>query len=756
MAFSLSPAVTVREFDLTTIVPNVATSEGGVAGVFRWGPVEQAVLVDSEDALVARFGKPSNFNPETWFTASSYLAYSNKLYISRAANTTGSSPTVSASVESGNAVVTVANTSSLAVGMYVAAANSTGVALGAAIASITNSTAFNLSSGSFVTSNGTVEIQFLSNTAFSAVANTGAVSNLEYQIVKNEEHFTSKEGTFDSDVVAVARFPGSLGNSLRLSICAAPNAYSQSVNLASYGNATVVFSINSNTATVAITNVASNTAAGANATSLKALFSVTDNLEVGDTDGKQYLKITAIGNTTVTGNATTGTAEFTLSFEDPLTLSKNFTYDGSNTSSRVINRYWEFFNFVDSAPGQSAFNLASGNTSVNSDEIHLVVVDEDGKFTGVPGTVLETYKSLSRATDARSLDAENSYFKDVINDKSEYIYIVNDISGAGSNTAVNLTSATAGVTNLNFGLGNDGADENDIPHAIITRAYDLFGNAEELDISLIMGGKSRDFYLANYIIDNITEKRKDCFAFFSPTKSSVVNNKGNEESSIRSFRNNLRSSSYGALDSGYKKMYDRYNDLYRWIPLNGDIAGLHARTDFTNDAWWAAGGHNRGQIKNVVQLAYNPRKADRDNLYKNGINPVVTFPGEGTMLYGNKTLLSKPSAFDRINVRRLFIVIEKAIATAAKYIIFEFNDDFTRTLFKNMITPYLREVKGRRGITDFFVKCDSENNTPAVIDANGFVADIYIKANRTAEFINLNFINTPTGISFSEIQNIRF
>jgi phage tail sheath protein FI len=231
----------------------------------------------------------------------------------------------------------------------------------------------------------------------------------------------------------------------------------------------------------------------------------------------------------------------------------------------------------------------------------------------------------------------------------------------------------------------------------------------------------------------------------------VLNNVGNEAVSLKNWRSATRSTSYAVLDSGYKYQYDRYNDVYRWIPLNGDIGGLCARTDQTNDAWWSPAGFNRGQIKNLVKLAFNPRKSERDVLFSNNINPVVTFPGQGTVLYGDKTMQTKPSAFDHINVRRLFIVLEKAISTAAKYSLFEFNDAFTRAQFKNLVTPYLRTIKGRRGITDFLVVCDDTNNTAQVIDSNQFVGDIYIKPARSINFIQLNFVAVPTGVQFSEV-----
>jgi phage tail sheath protein FI len=266
-----------------------------------------------------------------------------------------------------------------------------------------------------------------------------------------------------------------------------------------------------------------------------------------------------------------------------------------------------------------------------------------------------------------------------------------------------------------------------------------------------LGGDGASYQLANYIIDNIVTLRGDCIALISPDKTNILNAFGNEAFNLVNWRNSLHSTSYAVLDSGYKYQFDRYNNVYRWIPLNGDIAGLCARTDSTNDAWWSPAGFNRGQIKNLVRLAYNPKQTDRDTLYKNGINPVVTFPGQGTILYGDKTLQAKPSAFDRINVRRLFIVLEKAISIAAKYSLFEFNDTFTRSQFMNLVTPYLRTIQGRRGITDYLVVCDDTNNTAAIIDSNQFVGDILIKPARSINFIQLNFVAVGTGVQFSEV-----
>jgi phage tail sheath protein FI len=762
MPFQLSPGVNVSEIDLTTIVPAVATTDGAIAGVFRWGPVNERVLVDRETILVERFGRPSNLNAETWFTAASFLGYGNRLHVSRAANTVGTSPTAtSVSTVIGNANVTVATTASLSNGMSVVLASNgtvtSAIAPGTTI-TVANSTTVTLSTAAAITANMTSgTLQFQTNSTFTAVANGASVADIAAQIIKNENDFLGKTlGDFDDNVYFAAKYPGEVGNSIRVSVCGNPNGYSSNVALNSYGNATVgqtslVLNVNSNTATVTVygdTNTAAETSAG----NLKDLFSVTDKIEVGNnTIGTQFMGITSIGAVSnALSNSTAGIATFTLSFEDRFKLSSNISYSGDSTVSNTVTRYWEFFNNVDEAPGFSDYQLSFGNTAAK-DEIHVIVVDEGGKFTGVPGTVLEIYEGVSRATDSKTIDGAGNYYRDVINDRSTYVYAINTLSGATSNTAANLIDSTLDVVSFNFNLGKDGADEIAIPMTNLAAAYDLFVSAEDIDVSLILTGKSNSIALANYLIDNVAEVRKDCVVFVSPQKGNVVNNVGQEADSIVSFRNNLRSTSYAVLDSGYKYMYDRYNDLYRWIPLNGDIAGLCARTDSTNDAWWSPAGFNRGQIKNLVRLAFNPRKAERDTLYKAGINPVVTFPGQGTVLFGDKTLLGKPSAFDRINVRRLFIVLEKAIATASKFTLFEFNDPFTRSQFRNLVIPYLRDVQGRRGITDFLVVCDETNNTPEVIDRNEFVGDIYIKPARSINYIQLNFVAVRTGVAFSEV-----
>lgn len=760
MAFSISPAVNIKEIDLTTIVPQVSTTEAAIAGVFRWGPMEERVLVDSENVLLSNFAKPTNYNPETFFTAASFLAYGNMLYVTRAGNTAGLSPIVNTTTESGNATITASNTANLSVGMIMVSAANGQMTVGATIASIINATAFTIATNAHALANGTSTAQFVSNNAlFSSFSNNASVSNFAGQIVKNDNDFVNKDGNFDVNVQFVARYPGLIGDTLRVSVCDSETAFTKTLNLSSYANGgtTVSMNVGANSATVTIivnnsgSNTTAQTAAVTAAATFKADVNVTDYLEFGNNSiGTQSIKINTIGSTSSNVNTAVAVSTFTINFEDELRL-----IDNQSVSTTMV-RYWEFFDLVDLAPAQSDHVRFNGNTSAN-DEIHIVVVDDDGKFSGVPGTVLETYKNLSRATDAKGIDGGSIYWKTVVNSGSKFIYAANDRSSGYSNTSLNIASvANSSIWNNAFHYGQDGSDENNVAMSSLIQGYNLYASAEEVDVSLILQGKARGgtagAQLANHIIDNICEVRKDCVVFVSPDKNDVVGltNQDTITDNIIEFRNTSRASSYGFHDSGYKYMYDKYNDLYRWIPLNGDMAGLAVRTDYTNDAWWSFAGYNRGQIKNFIRLAWSPRKAYRDQLYKNDINPVIS-DRANTILFGDKTMLGKPSAFDRINVRRLFIVLEKAIATVSKYFLFEFNDDFTRAQFRNVIVPFLREVQGRRGIQDFVVICDKTNNTPEIIDSNTLVGDIYIKPARSINFINLNFIAVRTGVSFNEV-----
>lgn len=669
MGFQTSPGVTINELDLTTVVPAVASTEGAIGGIFKWGPAEQRVLVDSESTLVNRFGKPTNYNAETFFTAANFLSYGNKLYVARG---------VDAATDA-------------------------------------------------------------------AVAHSGSAPTAGANDVKNYDALESK--VFDSQVHFVARYLGALGNSLKISVCDSAGTFSSTVNLLKTGidtditNTFINFVPSSKTAIVTL-EAAVQSALDQAKLDLLAEISVGDIITVNG----QNLQIASIGSFA----ANTGT------FLSTMTITFKQTYNGvAVTPLQSFTRKWEYFSTVNRAPQTSVYMSDRGLDVV--DEIHVVVIDQDGEFTGTPGTVLEVFEAYSRATDSKTESGVNNYYMSGINQTSEYIYVANELASNDTGLATAISTLTTKIPfTSSFVLGADGADEASVDLSAIVSAYDMFIDATDVDVSLILAGKARSGTLANYIIANICEVRKDCMVFISPEASDVINVGTSAMQNVIDFRDSIsQNSSYAVMDSGYKYQYDKYNDVYRYVPLNGDTAGTVVRTDNEKDAWWSPAGLNRGQIKNVVKLAYNPRKAERDVLYQSDINPVNTMPGQGTILNGDKTLLGKPSAFDRINVRRLFIVLEKAIATAANSFLFEFNDEFTRAQFKGMVEPFLRDVQGRRGITDFLVVVDSSNNTPEVIDRNEFVGSIFIKPTRSINYITLNFTATRTNVEFSEVVGSR-
>jgi len=637
MPFQVSPGVNVSEIDLSTVVPAVSTTEGAIAGVFRWGPAKNRVLIDSEESLVARFGKPNgSLNPETFFTAANFLAYGNKLFVSRVIDSAAKNA--------------VSNGSSAAV----------------------------------------------------VVENEDKIANVT---ITPSDHF-------------IARYPGALGNSLQVSVCKSANDYLES------STGTLTITSGNNIATTSQDETSTGT----------SLVQVADKIKFGNSSvGVYYLEVTAANSSTFT-------------FKDKYT-------GASDLSTVAFDRYWKYYDLVRAAPGTSSYVEDKGGVG---DEIHVVVADEDGDISGTKGQVLEVFEGVSRATDAKTESGESNYWIDTIERSSDWIYAKGAHNLAANTTAATSTALTTdNATYDSLKLGVDSTAEGSIALADVVLGYDYFKSAEDVDISLVLqgkaiGGTNKDG-LAKYIRDNICESRKDCVAFVSPDKADVVENAGSEVDDIKAFRNGITNSSYVFMDSGYKYQYDKYNDVYRYIPLNGDMAGLAVRSDELRDAWFSPAGYNRGGIKNIVKLAFNPKKAERDLLYQSDINPVVTFPGQGTILFGDKTLLGKPSAFDRINVRRLFIVLEKAISTAAKFSLFEFNDSFTRSQFRNLVEPFLRDVQGRRGIVDFRVVCDDTNNTGEVIDRNEFVGDIYVKPSRSINFIQLNFVAVRSGVEFSEV-----
>lgn len=702
MAFQVSPGVLTREIDLSAVIPTLPTTEGALAGVFRWGPVEKVTTLGSEQDLINQFGKPTNFNAETWFSAANFLAYSNVLHVVRGADVV----------------------------------NATG------------------------------------NACHSAVANTAAISGNAFTFnVKNHDDYDVKSEDFTAqgpDVKYIAKYPGTMGNTLKVSVCDSANAYRSTINVV--GNSSVNDAIaasflslasGANTISVKVTAAditnavaAANLAATILTTFVNNAITLGDVLDVGNTTtGKFQAKVVSIS--AISRNTTAGFANLTIRLAQKVFLKSTWT-------ANTVQRNWEYFANVSRAPGQSQYfkNLAAtgqANASAN-DELHVVVVDQRGDFSGVPGQTLEIFEALSRATNAKTLDGATNYYATVINEGSKYVWWANDRANALSETSTVLVNSTNDVPlTLSFVRGTNGDLEEDVSASVLLDALDLFRD-DQIPISLVLAGKAHGAegtQIANYIIDNICLTRKDCMVFISPEKADVVGASAfsNEADSMIEFRNNLISSSYGFLDSGYKYQYDRYNDIFRWVPLNGDIAGLVARTDRDRDPWFSPAGIVRGVIKNSVKLAFNPNQTNRDKIYPNDINPVVTFPGEGTLLFGDKTLQGFASAFDRINVRRLFIVLEKAIARFARLQLFELNDEFTRAQFVSVVEPYLRDVQGRRGIYAFRVVCDETNNTPVVIDSNRFVGDIYIQPAKSINFILLTFIATRTGVDFDEIIN---
>lgn len=539
-----------------------------------------------------------------------------------------------------------------------------------------------------------------------------------------------------------ARYPGDLGNSLVVSVCPSSNAFAS--------NLTSQLNITANA-----TTTSSNVTLSSNATA---------NLIIGDLVSVGIGSGISIGSASVVGiNGTT----ITLS-KVPVT---------ANGTGLTIQRQWQFAQYFSGAPKTSPFATTK---SSRNDQMHIAVVDANAVFFGSSSSnyVLETYPFVSKASDAKNNDSSTNYYKSIIYNKSAYIHWLDHIA-TGTNwgiaaQGINFTTPSLPTTTPLSG----GADIttpynpqgftggiggiNDTNDAGLIQAFSYFQSSDSIDISLIPTGPA-SVTVQQYIIDNIVTSRLDCVSFHSPRFNDVVDNIGFEATTIvNSYLADLgRSSSYAVVDSGWKYQFDKYNNIYLYVPLNADIAGLCVRTDAVANPWWSPAGYNRGTIKNVVRLAWNPsnltnsstgsQSGFRDFLYQNGVNPVVTFKGQGTILYGDKTLQSQPSAFDRINVRRLFIVLEKSISIAAKYSLFEFNDNFTRSAFINLVTPFLTTVKGGRGIQAFQVVCDATNNTPDVIDHDQFVGDIYIKPARSINFINLRFVAVGTGVTFEEI-----
>ena len=580
----------------------------------------------------------------------------------------------------------------------------------------------------------------------SAVLNAGANSGI---LIRDEDHYEASFSTGQgSHGEWTARTAGTWGNSIGVQICATATSFEQ---VLSGSNLTV-----------------GEDAAGAT------------TLEVDDADlsGNAF----NVGDLISFFSDSSGTVPVDKFNEydvvsissDTLTIRLKDDPNGAGLQNTIpdnsyIRRKWKYHDLFANAPGTSQW--ATDNSRGSGDEMHVVVYDTTGDITGydadVAGqrgsSVIETFASMSKSSVARTAQGNSNYYADVIFRESNFIYWTDHIS-AGSNWGTDTTTTYTSVIPITIDSLTGGTTDHAVTAGELELAYDKFADTETHDINLVVGGKgggagdtaaTQDTHVT--MITALVDDRKDCVGFVSPYRSATVGVVSSSATSARAV-NNVKTafdlcpaSSYMVYDSAYKYMYDKYNDVYRYVPLCGDTAGLCAYTDGVADPWFSPAGYNRGNVRGAIKLSMDPKKADRDILYQARVNPVVNFPGQGVVLFGDKTALAKPSAFDRINVRRLFLVLEKAIATAAKYMLFEFNDEFTRAQFRNMVEPFLRDVQGRRGIHDFKVVCDSTNNTGEVIDRNEFIGDIYIKPARSINFITLNFIAVRTGVSFSEV-----
>jgi len=626
----LSPGVNYSEIDITTVVPNVATATGAIAGVFQWGPAEKITTITNEDQLVSVFGKPLRTEDGIDFhCAANFLQYARDLRVVRV------------------------------VGSDETNANS----------------------------NGDLGEQYL-----------------------NEDIL----GAADLSAAFYAKYPGILGNSLKVVVLD--------------GNGESILTTN------AATVVGSNTISFS--TNLTALgLEENDKLIFQTTNFSQTFLIDSVNGSVVT--------------------TKNFAASVIPSGSQVKYRskYADLFQLTAETSTQAS------NKGGSNDELNVVVVDEDGEFTGIQGSILEVFQNVSKGYDARDNDGSPNYVASRINNTSNYIWVGDieqlwgsankqDITAIFPNISVGYTAAKVSKYTLSGAEAATNSTER-----LYVGGYSKFLDRDNVDISLLIAGRSDATNVK--LLSDIANQRKDCVLFISPPLSDVQNQSQSvATSNILITRNSTYNinSSYVVMDSGWKYIYDKYNDMFRYIPLNADIAGLCARSEFNTQAWYSPAGLNRGMIKNVIKLAFNPDQSSRDLLYVAGVNPVTTFSGEGTLLYGDKTMLKKPSAFDRINVRRVFIAAEKAIAKAAKYSLFEFNDEFTRSQFRNLVNPFLANLVAQRGISDFRVVCDSTNNTAQVIDNNQFVADIFIKPLKSINFVQLNFIATRSDISLTTTE----
>lgn len=741
MAFQVSPGVSISEVDLSTVVPAVSTTAGAIAGPFRWGPVDERVLISSEVELVRTFGKPkTNYNIETFFTAADFLAYSNQLQVVRTSDGVQSNLTTG-----GGVAATVEYVGLTGVFQY----------QGTAFA-VTNIQDPDDILSNLIAVDGQPQQALSIRTGGVYVFDLSDSSNagVDFKLSITEDG-TNAGGTNYIDGVIEIGTPGQAGAYVQLTATANTPAvlYYYNANEPSQGGSIAKYAIGSGhsfTVTKSSTDYTVTVVNGGQD------FRVGDRLVIsGEFLGgvSPTNDLTVNVETIVDPNNDDAGSIASTSFTgvvnpesvQPVVTHIRAKYPGkAGDSIRVDVITQGNFNTVDSGKYFDAAPV--------TDALHFAVIDATGEFTTSPGSVLEVYENVSVTPGTQLADGTNVYYKDVINLSSNYIVITDEAEATQIPTGENLLAN-----------GDDGNAEG--TDAIVSlqindySGYGLFKHANEVDISLILQGKAAggaaNTTLTNFLVEEVAAYRKDAVAFVSPPRSVIDVARSQMTNAIINFANSLSvggiAASYGFMDSGYKYRYDKYNDKYVYVPMNGDMAGLCVRTDSERDSWFSPAGYNRGFVKNIIKLPYNPNQAERDALYKKSINPVISQPGQGVLLFGDRTMADKSSAFDRINVRRLFIILEKAVATASQFTLFEFNDEFTRAQFVNLIEPFLRDIQGRRGIYDYRVVCDETNNTPEIIDRNEFVGDIYVKPARSVNFIRLNFVSVRTGVEFEEI-----
>ena len=741
-----SPGVVVQERDLTTITTLTTANTGVIAAPFELGPVEEIKNIGTERELVATFGEPNEYNYEYWYTAAQFLSYGGLLKAVRTDSTA-----LKNAVDDGTAVKIK-----------------------------------NLQDYETTYLNGT-------NTWKWAARTPGTKGN-------SIGIFITDAG---ADQIAVVPAPGSgndhrfvSGEALSATSGAAGKVFKYSI-LLTVGSVVGSFAAGS-TATISIS--------GSNQT-VDVLAYDADNgkIEIGIPSGG-ITGIIATGQTITQGS---NTADISASgIERRVYIAKDkgsidFAASDSiaDTNSTAVSissvrveyderEYLPSQKWVNVAPrpGTSSFATANGGFR---DEMHILVIDVDGKITGNAGTLLERYIGVSKASDSKSSVGEANYYVEVIQQKSEYIYwgehetglfdVDSDsgVFGGASTVSFDLFLSSAGSTDYPAGAttvaskGNatyyyrlaNGADyavasgEYTVAQGDVTTAYGLLEDPESQTIDFILTGPSGADDAAALAkitaLVSIVEERRDCMLFVSPRRGNLigVSSAATQTDNLIAFFDQLPSSNYMVFDSGYKYIYDKYNDVYRYVPCNGDIAGLCLQTTEVSEPWFSPAGFQRGVIRNAIKLAYTPNKTQRDRLYSARVNPIVSFPGQGIVLFGDKTAQGFASAFDRINVRRLFLTIERVISGAAKAQLFEQNDETQRGFFLNIVEPYLRDVQGRRGVTDFLVKCDESNNPPESVDRGEFNAEIYVKPTRTINYITLTFVATRTGVAFTEVAN---